>query len=274
MAQPPTQAVRQAHRNLLKPVFATRDMPMLMDLPVELRDMIFTFALRQPEPIVAYVEQRTVPQRHPDRPWQFRPQPFLPPLALMKEEVSRDAFPIYLCENTFHFFLDGFGIDEVGGWKTAMERALHWEGRPRPWTIDIWKHLNIKLEFTIIARSGSTLPATIECSLAKDPRRVDLRFGGALESECTCWVLDGLDDLFRDCEEESIVETFAGFAERLLKDVWNDFKRMQVSSRTCLTCGNKEHYETVKLLVTLARLREDADMSDDPEAYSNALLRS
>ncbi|KAK5721217.1 hypothetical protein LTR17_014778 [Elasticomyces elasticus] len=151
-------------------------MPMLMDLPAELRDMIFTFALGQPEPIVAYVEQRTVTRRHPDRPWyalgqgphrteiswQIRPQPFLPPLALMKEEVSRDAFPIYLRENTFHFFLDGFSIGEVGGWKSAMERALDWEGRPGPWTIDIWKHLNVKLEFTMIARCGTTRPATIE----------------------------------------------------------------------------------------------------------------
>ncbi|KAK5737231.1 hypothetical protein LTR17_006843 [Elasticomyces elasticus] len=286
MAQPPTRAMRQARRDVFRRFSAIRDMPMLMDLPAELRDMIFTFALAEQEPIIAYCEQRTVPRlrvkfhdfgqgyHYTEIVRECRPQPPLPPLALMKEEVSCNAFPIYLRENVFHFFIDDRSIGEVGAWKSAMERALHlhWE-QPGNLEMNIWKHLTIRLEFRIMGRVSSPRVATIECSLAKDSRRINLRFGGALEAECTCWILDALDDVFYDCDDRYVLERFAEFAERLLKNVWKDFERTQVPSRVCTTCG-KEHYETVQLLKTLARLRENVDILDDPESRSNALPTS
>ncbi|KAK4890859.1 hypothetical protein LTR27_010432 [Elasticomyces elasticus] len=272
MAQPPTNAMRQARRDVFRRFSAIRDMPMLMDLPAELRDMIFTFALAEQELIIAHCEQRTVPRlrlkfhdfgqgyHYTEIVRECRPQPPLPPLALMKEEVSCNAFPIYLRENVFHFFIDDRSIDEVGAWKSAMEQAVHrhWE-QPGNLDMNIWKHLTIRLEFKVMGRDSSHLVATIEYSLSKDSRRIDLRFGRALETECTCWVLDALDDVFYDCDDRCVLVRFAEFAELLLKNVWKEFERTRVPSR---------------LLKTLARLSENVDILNDPESQSNALPTS
>ncbi|KAK5690009.1 hypothetical protein LTR97_012493 [Elasticomyces elasticus] len=286
MAQPPTRAMRQARRDLFRRFSAIRDLPMLMDLPAELRDIIFTFALAEQEPIIAYCEQRTVRRlrgsfhdlgqgyHQTELARECRPQPPLPPLALMKEEVSCNAFPIYLRENVFHFFIDDRSIGEVGAWKSAMEQAIHfyWK-QPGNLDMNIWKHLTIRLEFRLMGRDSSHRVATIEYSLSKDSRRIDLRFGAALEAECTCWILDTLDDVFYDCDDRYVLGRFAEYAERLLVNVWKEFERTRVPSRVCTTCG-KEHYETVQLLKTLARLRENVDILDDPEICSNALPTS
>ncbi|KAK5722773.1 hypothetical protein LTR15_006006 [Elasticomyces elasticus] len=100
----------------------------LMGLPKELRDAIWEFALTEDEPVLPYLERRTIPR--PDRKAyqtsivrQMRRQPPSPALFHVDKRTRREAYPIYWRSNVFAFTLSD-------AWKETAnkDQVDRWQG--------------------------------------------------------------------------------------------------------------------------------------------------
>jgi len=207
--------------------------------------MIWAYALGKQDPIVAYVEQRTVDRLLIDgrkfkgmrTKREIRPQPALPPIAYVAADVSREALPVYYRENTFLFNLTERERKEVGRWMSLLQDHVAvlqswWRGLYMPDIdedpsdfmdaeeedpIELWRYLTVRLEFEVRtpsidqATSRSTwfyAPAWVEYRHTKDERMLAVRYGGQLKLECCCWV-------YKEMKEELVgYEAEYGFEDR------------------------------------------------------------
>jgi len=254
-----------------------------MALPIELREQIWSYTLTSPFPIIAYVEERTAP-RPPIEDSRFplaqtrresRPQPPLPALAFLAPEISRETLRIYYGANTFVFNLTLRDRDEVSRWMILLQRdawCATW-----PWKdpddsdeeladedlVLLWQYLTVRLEFdvnginSITDRSRVLMPAWVEYNRVKDERVLDIRFGGQLERECCCWLLEGVATVLGEydnrwsvgggynIEDDPVLQRFAIVVEKMAREVWRDTWRMGYMDSTCCGKCGKELYQAV-----------------------------
>ncbi|KAK3619742.1 hypothetical protein LTR56_023827 [Elasticomyces elasticus] len=240
-----------------------RDAPCLMGLPPELREMIWSFALIEPEPIMAYVKRQTVPssqktsyQWYQDRgitaAREMKAVPELPPLAFVAKSVGREVIPIFF-SNTFLFSTNHRNIGEVGDWVFDMydKLAVYTGDDEGSWN-PLDSNITIRLEFGVPRSRVATIEYTMRCPTGHERFRAKL--DGHLAEECRCWLADAAKAL----DEESLVlrgngESYdnrwamgelTGIVERRIRDVWFRRKRSSLSA-TCSTCG-KTQYRSVE----------------------------
>ncbi|KAK5727874.1 hypothetical protein LTR17_012417 [Elasticomyces elasticus] len=222
-----------------------KDTPCLMGLPPELREMIWTFAVLEPHPIMAYVRWQTVPSsQKTSYKWyqdrgitaarEMKAVPELPPLAFVAKGIGREVMPIFF-SNTFLFSIDRRNVGEVGtGW------------------IPLDSNITIRVEFGVPRSRIATIEYTMRHLNGHERFRAKL--DGQLTDECRCWLADASKAL----DEESLVlhgdvESYdkrwgmgelTGIVERRIRDVWSIRKRNGVSA-TCSTCGNTQYQSEV-----------------------------
>ncbi|KAK3664409.1 hypothetical protein LTR22_004822 [Elasticomyces elasticus] len=222
-----------------------KDAPCLMGLPPELREMIWSFVVLEPHPIIAYVKRQTIASsQRGSYQWfqdygittsrQSKTVPTLPPLAFVAKSVGREVLPIFF-SNTFLFSIDRRNSGEAGDWVFDMYDNLAVCTRDEEMS---WMHLDnnitIRLEFGVPRLSRiATIEYTMRCPSAHG--RFRARIDGQLTEECHCWLADAAktleeeSSLFRNNEEPYYnrwgVGELSGIVERRIRDVWCNRKR-------------------------------------------------
>ncbi|KAK5727881.1 hypothetical protein LTR17_012424 [Elasticomyces elasticus] len=157
----------------------------LLGLPLELREMIWSLVLIQADPITARIGRRTIMRTRSLFKYSFaieatspctqrQTMPQLSALALVAESISNEVLAVYYKKHTFVFTIDK---------RNTSEFALP-NSRP---AVGLW--------------AAASEDATIEYQFSKGEGGWVVRLGGALQSECECWVAEVIE---KD-EEEGIV---------------------------------------------------------------------
>ncbi|KAK5721348.1 hypothetical protein LTR17_014637 [Elasticomyces elasticus] len=249
----------------------------LMGLPKELRDAIWEFALTEDEPVLPYLERRTIPR--PDRKAyqtsivrQMRRQPPSPPLFHVDKRTRREAYPIYWRSNVFAFTLgsasgETANKEQVDKWQRYVVptgyRKTYTDFNTRPYMEALW---NVRLEFmmhepditlqhlredrlrsylmsAMNTPEGLLRPATIDVRLVgpgPGHRKLEVVFGGVAAEACTCWVRTEAEFTGAGGSyNESTIAYFATQIERHLKEVWTCDPSGTIT-QVCQTCGKLE----------------------------------
>ncbi|KAK5702805.1 hypothetical protein LTR97_003751 [Elasticomyces elasticus] len=240
-----------------------RDTPCLMGLPPELREMIWTFAVLEPYPIIAYVKWQTVPSsQRIEWQWykergittarQMKTVPELPPLAFVAKSVAREVIPIFL-SNTFLFSIDQHNAGEVGDWVyNVYDKLAVCTGDEEESCTNMNSNITIRIEFGVPRSRIATIEYTMRS--ADGHERFRLKIDGHLTEECRCWLADARKTI----DEESVVlrddveyhdgrwgmGELTGIIERRIRHVWS-IRERNCASATCSTCG-KTQYASVK----------------------------
>ncbi|KAK4888604.1 hypothetical protein LTR27_012499 [Elasticomyces elasticus] len=191
----------------------------LLGLPVELREMIWRYALVEDEPLVPYMEKRV-------------------------------TMPIWYGENVFAFGVDHEGQDdgEVERWlKARREPVLFFDlQRDRNHTIHNLSKVDLEFQMYSDAAEGAS-SAGINIRSAVGASKLSLSFTGVLARECTCSLTTVMDDLSEDpsgvrevaaemCEGWE-QEAIAAFAKRIEWNIgdWQSDDR-EDGDEYCSTC--------------------------------------
>ncbi|KAK4894849.1 hypothetical protein LTR27_006971 [Elasticomyces elasticus] len=162
----------------------------LLGLPPELREIIWSMVLIEPEPIIAYMLRRTAkPNRPPVDTYdvttirQRLRMPSLPALACVSRALSKkEIVPIYFGNNIFYFLAERRTEDDVDAWlkvTTKLLKAILGKDIPRTF---IDQYISIRIEFDLPYAGAST----IDFGYCKKDDEIKLQLGGALKDQCTC----------------------------------------------------------------------------------------
>ncbi|KAK5729918.1 hypothetical protein LTR17_011557 [Elasticomyces elasticus] len=162
----------------------------LLGLPPELREMIWSLVLVEPEPIIAYMLRRTTKTRKPPDPrWDLTTArqslrvPPLPALACVSRGLSRtEIVPIYFGNNIIYFHAEKRTEDDVNTWlggTMELVKAVLGKDIPRNF---VDQYLNIRIEF-YLPYAG---PSTVDLGYCKKDDEIRVQFGGPLKDQCTC----------------------------------------------------------------------------------------
>ncbi|KAK5730566.1 hypothetical protein LTR15_000503 [Elasticomyces elasticus] len=164
----------------------------LLSLPAELREMIRFFVLVEPEPIISYVERRTIRGRDFHYPRDSntirikQPVPSLPPLACVARHLHEEVMGVFYGGNTFVFNLNTQNPFEGDSWFDALrDHSVNLMETDSDWSRGrclLDHHITIRLEFEMPIRGSLTHPAAIEYSYSEKKHAFSVQFSGALRS--------------------------------------------------------------------------------------------
>ncbi|KAK5732126.1 hypothetical protein LTR17_010834 [Elasticomyces elasticus] len=229
-----------------------KDAPCLMGLPPEIRELIWSYALIEPEPILAYVVRQTVlsskthtsefyKKRGISTVRQRKTVPGPPPLALVGRSISREIFPIFF-RNTFMFSVDYQNVGEVAAWVTWMYDYLAVVTRLQDSWLCLDRNITIRIEFT----SHLFRVATIEYKISRvdGVERFRVELGGYLKESCSCWLCDVLDETQEEFvpeeDREEAISCLTQAFEKRLCDVWLKYYSLHVTAK-CADCGKTQY---------------------------------
>ncbi|KAK5688297.1 hypothetical protein LTS10_000275 [Elasticomyces elasticus] len=167
----------------------------LLDLPPELREMIWSLVLVEPEPIISSVERRTISTKDFMSTTKLksirigRPSPDLPSLAIATRSMCGEIVSIYFGRNTFLFHLDKRNPEEVSSWLHAVKNHV-WDLLDGSDFEIVDEHITIRLEFAITNSQYFDLPAWVEYSYDAKTDDFGILYGGQLQEECVCRIRD------------------------------------------------------------------------------------
>ncbi|KAK5730543.1 hypothetical protein LTR15_000480 [Elasticomyces elasticus] len=197
----------------------------LMNLPPELRELIWSFVVVQREPVVCYMARRVViaTNARPDRMAtvrQFKVVPALPSLARTSRVL---ALSVYDCKRW---------LEKIG---------CHCETISNQTTFGLDRNMKVRLEFLMKNRQ----PAAVEFTTSTNQRDFHVTFPETLEKECNCWVEEAADyaRFYADREtdsEEVQLSVFAGFLETVIEKVWLP-RGPATNGIECTDCRKMKH---------------------------------
>ncbi|KAK4962796.1 hypothetical protein LTR10_000423 [Elasticomyces elasticus] len=216
----------------------------LMNLPPELRELIWSFVVGQPEPVVCYMARRVViaTDARPDRMAtvrQFKVVPRLPSLARTSRVLAEEALPLYFRDNIFLFHLDRLSVYDCKRW--LEEIGCHCETISNQTTFGLDRNMKVRLEFWMKNRQ----PAAVEFTTCTNQRDFQVTFPETLENECNCWVEEAADyarfyaDRGTDSEEVQL-SIFAGFLETVIEKAWLP-RGPATNGIECTDCRKMKH---------------------------------
>ncbi|KAK5682210.1 hypothetical protein LTS10_005336 [Elasticomyces elasticus] len=226
----------------------------LLGLPVELREMIWRYALVEGEPLVSYMGERVVRSRYGEHRAKLVRQttlyPETPALARVSKMIRWETMPTWYGENIFAFGVDHEGQDdgEVERWlKARREPVLFFDlQRDRNHTIHNLSKVDLEFQMYSEAAEGPS-SAGINIRSAVGASKLSLSFTGVLARECTCSLTTVMDDLSEDpsnirgvaaemCEGWE-QEAIAAFAKRIKWNIgdWQSHDR-EDGNAYCSTC--------------------------------------
>ncbi|KAK4894821.1 hypothetical protein LTR27_006942 [Elasticomyces elasticus] len=234
----------------------------LLGLPFELREMIWSLVLDQPDSIAARIGRRTIMRTRLLSDYSFpfevmspctqrQAMPQLPSLALAAKAISNEVLALYYKKHVFTFTIDKRSTSEVHEWLDAVRKRC--EILCSDFDLEIY--LTLRIQFALPASRPAVRlwgvaseNATIEYHISKGEGGWVVRLGGALQSECECWVAEVIEN----DEEEGIVSMadLTWRIEQRIGNFWLHRKRGDAFVE-CQKCG-KQRYD-----------REDVDTSDD-----------
>ncbi|KAK3660866.1 hypothetical protein LTR56_000624 [Elasticomyces elasticus] len=175
----------------------------LLSLPAELREMIWSFVLVEPEPIISYVNRRTIvnEDKHDPRRLEtlrvMKPIPSLPPLAYIAKQLHAEIVAAFFGSNTFVFHLNKYNPREVDSWLTAVKYHIS-ELLTDLDSAFVDGHITIRLDLQIPISAFLGRLATIEYSFNVKKDSYDIKFSGALTQECVCRLYDQIEHRYPD----------------------------------------------------------------------------
>lgn len=99
----------------------------LLNLPQELRDLILSFALTSPKPVVSF--------RLDDYQKQKYQEATLPPLTRVNRQIRKESLPIFFTCNDIVLHTEKTKSDDTQEWLKCMEKTHHLRLLNR---VDIW----------------------------------------------------------------------------------------------------------------------------------------
>ncbi|KAK4906420.1 hypothetical protein LTR49_024442 [Elasticomyces elasticus] len=156
----------------------------LLSLPAELREMIWSFVLVEPEPIISYVERRTIrgrDYRYPRDSNTIRIKqavPCIPPLACVARHLHEEVMAVFYGANTFAFNLNKHNPFEVDSWIDAL----------RMQSVDLMDTDNDCRGWWLIDHN-----VTIRLDYSEREYVFKVKVSGALTEECLCRLNDQLE---------------------------------------------------------------------------------
>ncbi|KAK5696113.1 hypothetical protein LTR97_008533 [Elasticomyces elasticus] len=204
----------------------------LLGLPVELREMIWRYALVENEPLVPYMEKCVVRSRDGEHRAKLVRQttlyPKTPALARVSKMIRWETMPTWYGGNIFAFRVDHDDQDdgEVERWlKARREPVLFFDlKRDRNHTIHNLSKVDLEFQMYSDAAEGAS-SAGINIRSAVGASKLSLSFTGVLARECTCSLTTVMNDLSEDPSNVREVaaemcegweqEALAAFAKRI-----------------------------------------------------------
>ena len=225
--------------------------PTLLILPPEIRNHIFALVVVEDEPIIASVTEQVVRRRSSSNKSEGRlarktiTYPTLPSVSLACRQMYEEASAAFYSKNTFIVREKGAIRSGISLWE------IHMIFRPKYFMTTNIKHIIIKyyVLYKILgdARKGPH-HFEIEAELRRDGR-VDVRFGGVLETLCIC----GPEQDLEKYNDESPDVVVCAPKNHLLRYTLR-FERLRSRLRyrgrdplSCEACGKstgKAHWET------------------------------
>ncbi|KAK5701139.1 hypothetical protein LTR17_022861 [Elasticomyces elasticus] len=208
----------------------------LLGLPVELREMIWRYAIVEDEPLISYIGKRVVRSRYGEhraklvRQTTLYPEP--PALARVSKMIRWETMPSWYGENVFAFGADHEGQDdgEVERWLKARREPMYSDAAEGPSS------------------------AGIKIRRAVGASKLSLSFTGVLARECTCSLTTVMDDLSEDPSDVREVaaemcesweqEAIAAFAKRIQWNIgdWQSDDR-EDGDGYCSTCEKPRYMD-------------------------------
>ncbi|KAK5727882.1 hypothetical protein LTR17_012425 [Elasticomyces elasticus] len=174
----------------------------LLSLPAELREMIWSLAQVEPEPIISYIERRTIrgrDYRYPRDSNTIRIKqavPCIPPLACLARHLHEEVMAVFYGGNTFVFNLNNHNPFEVDSWIDALRMQsvdlMDTDDDCRGWWL-IDHNITIRLEFAIPRPRAPDGLTAIEYSYSEREYVFKVKVSGALTEECLCRLNDQLE---------------------------------------------------------------------------------
>ncbi|KAK5737022.1 hypothetical protein LTR17_006983 [Elasticomyces elasticus] len=161
----------------------------LLGLPSELREMIWSLVLVEPEPIIGYMLRRTAEPKRPPKSLhdmttvrQSLRMPSPPALACVSRSLSNaEIIPIYFGNNTFYFHAEWRTESDVDTWLGGIIRLVEVVlGKDARNFID--QYISIRIEFDLPYVGSST----VDFGYCKKDDKIRVQFGGPLKEQCTC----------------------------------------------------------------------------------------
>ncbi|KAK5702839.1 hypothetical protein LTR97_003785 [Elasticomyces elasticus] len=197
----------------------------LLGLPPELREIVWSLVLIEPEPIIAYMLRRTAkPRSPPDPGWELTTAreclrvPPLPALACVSRALSKaEIIPIYFGNNIFYFHAERRNENDVNDWHGVTMRlgdAVLGKDIPRNF---IDQYISIRIEF-YLPYAG---PSTVDFNYCKKDNGIRIQFGGPLKDQCNCELEREVRDGHVKYQHISTAMDLATFTiERRVYDYW------------------------------------------------------
>ncbi|KAK3644255.1 hypothetical protein LTR56_009792 [Elasticomyces elasticus] len=194
----------------------------LLGLPPELREIIWSLVLVEPEPIIADMLRRTAkPSRPPDDFCDMKTvrqslrMPPLPALACVSRTLSKaEIVPIYFGNNTFCFHADRHTEYDVNTWfEGTVELGKAVLGKDHARTF-IEQYLSIRVEFDL-PYAG---PSTIDFSYCKKDDEIRVHCGGPLKDQCIC-------ELEREMRDERVWWQNGGWLDAAMEIATHTIRR-------------------------------------------------
>ncbi|KAK4950701.1 hypothetical protein LTR10_010694 [Elasticomyces elasticus] len=250
----------------------------LLGLPVELREMIWTYALVEDEPLISFIGERVERSQDPEDRAKLVRQTILfpetPALACVSKEIRWETMPIWYGENVFAFGLDHDGQDVGEARREPV--LLFFDGqRDRNQTIHNLSKVDLEFQMYSSAAEGPS-SAGINIRSAVGVDKLSLSFTGVLARECTCSLTALIDGLSDDSDgmremdgdmsegwEQGTITAFAKHVEwNLVNWQWDD---PEDSYEDCSTC-KKPRY--------MGPLEEPDDEEEDTKEDTDSFLET
>ncbi|KAK5719442.1 hypothetical protein LTR15_007966 [Elasticomyces elasticus] len=232
----------------------------LMGLPVELREIIWKYALVEEEPLISYMGERVQRPRYGENRAKLVRQtivyPEMPALACVSRDIRWETMPIWY-DNVFAFGLDheARGRGEVGRWLKARREPVLFFDLRQDRNHTIHRLTKVDLEFQMYSHAAEG-PASAGISIrrAVDVSKLSLSFTGVLARECTCSLTALMDELSKDpsdlreydhemceCWEQEAISAFAKRVERNIEDWQGDHR--EDGDEYCSACEKPRHID-------------------------------
>jgi hypothetical protein len=235
----------------------------LTTLPLELREMIWSFVLVEREPIFSCTLQHSTPaQGHrrkgskrarllaliqdgyhrkpaasPARTTRTELWPRLPALTAVNHQIRQEALHVFFRDNVFVFRLnERMSTREVERWQTALVAQC-----PTLLPQHLFTIWTTRLEFMTQSPLGiGRQPAAIDCTLGPDSH-LALSFSGGLAQECTCTARQHAKELSHEAningQQTELIMKFTGYVEEQIRNDWGRRGRKMTPPRPCADCG-------------------------------------
>ncbi|KAK3629546.1 hypothetical protein LTR56_017975 [Elasticomyces elasticus] len=197
----------------------------LLGLPVELREMIWRYALVENEPLVSYIGKCVVRSRYGEHRAKLVRRttlyPKTPALARVSKMIRWETMPTWYGGNIFAFRVDHDDQDdgEVERWlKARREPVLFFDlKRDRNHTIHNLSKVDLEFQMYSDAAEGPS-SAGINIRSAVGASKLSLSFTGVLARECTCSLTTVMDDLSEDPSNirEVAAEMYEGWEQEAI----------------------------------------------------------